>query len=277
MNKVFKVIWNHTLQCFVVTSEFARNFGKVKSVCSGVSNESSSKPSLFKSPRSKLAIIASSVFVSNLTSAYALDIQSYNPTDNDQLFGQYIVTSGGQVLGNDSSGKGFNAFEEGLSGREYDTVQQAFDEGRIASGEVGHDGIGLILPAKKSITYFDPITQTEVALPVYDSNDLTVTDIDSHGFYRAESVGDGQYINMRIATVKSGGNLTVDIGSHDSDWKNQSENQFKSNFKGSNVFDVESGGTLNYDSKTVINNNPEFANASVAGAVKTLHFNEVTF
>lgn len=31
MNKVYKVIWNRTKQCYIVVSEFAKQAGKVKS------------------------------------------------------------------------------------------------------------------------------------------------------------------------------------------------------------------------------------------------------
>lgn len=31
MNKVYKVIWNRTKQCYIVVSEFAKRVGKVKS------------------------------------------------------------------------------------------------------------------------------------------------------------------------------------------------------------------------------------------------------
>ena len=31
MNKVYKVIWNRTKQCYIVVSEFAKRAGKVKS------------------------------------------------------------------------------------------------------------------------------------------------------------------------------------------------------------------------------------------------------
>ncbi|WP_183271452.1 autotransporter outer membrane beta-barrel domain-containing protein, partial [Buttiauxella sp. A111] len=278
MNKFFKVIWSTSLQCFVVTSELARNFGAVKSANSVVSNEVSRNTSSFKLSRSLLARLISSALVLHATSAFALDIQSYNPTDNDDLFGQHIISSGGQVLTNDASGKGFNALERGDAGLVKESIQHAVDDDRITSGSAGHGGQAFRLPSKESITYFDPITQTQVALPVYNSNDLTTTDIDSFYVYRPEAVGDKQYINMRIATVKSGGDLTVDIGSHGSDWESQAENQFNAIFKNGNVFDVEAGGTLNYNSKTHIDHiSPGIGALDENGAIASISFNEITY
>ncbi|WP_373101214.1 MULTISPECIES: YadA-like family protein [Pasteurellaceae] len=71
MNKVFKVIWNHTTQSFVVVSELANNRGKIKS---SVSDGAKSRLSVFRFAGQLSAVAFSLIsFSSSVNAAISMD------------------------------------------------------------------------------------------------------------------------------------------------------------------------------------------------------------
>lgn len=179
-----------------------------------------------------------------------------------------MVVTGNETLTNNSSGQGYDAISKGDSGYTSEKLQDAIDDGRVLNpNDVVLDGSDMNLPSKTtSITYTDPVTGAQITTNVYDSNGITEKSISDIDYNYAQGVQDGQYINTRIATVQSGGDLTVNVGTVDAasdpDWMNKAENQFADiNFKESNIYEVEDGGSLTYASKTYIRNNPLVASS----------------
>lgn len=226
MNKMYKLKWHASTGAWIPVSEISR--GKTK-----------------KTIKACAAVILSlSAF-----NTYAAEISEYNPTDNDDKSGQFIIESGSsQTLTG-----GYDVIESGLSGYSTKSVSQLEQDGRIVSGHVGMDAESLTMPSKaKTVTFYDRITGTNATVKVYDSSLISGKKVDDTLISMAKAVGDEQYTDMRIATVQSGADLSVNVGSTGSDWMDDPANHFSAIFKESNVYDVEDGGTLNYASKTIL-------------------------
>lgn len=256
MNKVFKVIWNHSLQCFVVTSELARNLGKVKSAAI---NPEISEADMNKSAglsRSLLALLISSVLGMHATAANAIEITVNTTNPEDTNIGT-IVTDISNLVGS------FNAIKPGKPGFETITLGQARDRGIILTPEQASYvdlNIFKIGDQTTAISYTDSTTQNTVTLNTFDNDKMSTYAAKDFNITPSVAVGaNGQYIDKRFFQVKDGGELTVQAGQSVSDWTNDSANQFSAYMKGtqkgvttSSAFLVNAGSTLNYDTKTVV-------------------------
>lgn len=254
MNLIYKIKWCAHRQTWIAVSEFAR--GKVKGALRGG--------------------VISVVALSGVTAAFADEIQNYNPYDNDDEVGAIIVT-GNSTFTNNSAGEGFNALETGDSGRGTTTIGEAYENGQIneSADVVGIGQDSMTLPGKNAIaTYYDPVTQTTVSVPVYNSDYITDQSVDDISVAVIKPVGDAQYVDMRLATVQSGGTLDVNVGSTGDNWMDDPANTFNANIKESTVFMTEDGGTTNYNSKTIVHVNPSY---SSAGQAASTNYNITTY
>lgn len=116
---------------------------------------------------------------------------------------------------------------------------------------------------------------------VYDSNNFAANSVGDLTTYLGVGVGDGQYVNMKLATVKSGGTLDVNVGSTGSDWASNPANIFNAVTKVSGVYNVESSASdtkdavLNYNAKTIVQSGSVGNVANNAG--KDYNFDTATY
>ena len=158
MNKIFKVIWNHSLQCFVVVSELAR--GKLKTDSTIKMNENAPKNQF------KISLLSTSLLmaISGYAQAADITVHDFKPTDpfEEVIVGSSILTGS------------FAGIQKGESGSKWTTLGQAKADGLITGDSaqwVDHD-IFRIGSQTKSINYIDPVTGNTVTMKVYDNNDI---------------------------------------------------------------------------------------------------------
>lgn len=246
MNKIFKVIWNHSLQCFVVVSELAR--GKIKTDSTIKMNENAPKNQF------KISLLSTSLLmaISGYAQAADITVHDFKPTDP---FEEVIVGSS-NLTGS------FAGIQKGESGSKWTTLGQAKADGLITGDSaqwVDHD-IFRIGSQTKSINYIDPVTGNTVTMKVYDNNDIQTEPAADFRITISTPVGkDGQYVDRNFYQIGSGASLDVNVGKTTGNWVGAAENQFnvilKSSSKtknNSSAFHVTDGGQLNYLSKTVV-------------------------
>lgn len=140
----------------------------------------------------------------------AVTLQAFNPVDNDGLVGSQTV-SGGSVI--DLTGNQF--FQPGIDGSVNTTLGTLQGMNRIVNdhGVIGANRLD-IGPANFGITIPDPTTGGNTTFQVYNPASLVaLAPIDSNTTVAdVVDVQDNQYINTRIADVKTGGTLNVNIG-----------------------------------------------------------------
>ncbi|MEG2432534.1 MAG: hypothetical protein RSB25_12860, partial [Acinetobacter sp.] len=182
----------------------------------------------------------------------------YLPSTNANGAGQLVVGDD-ETMNIVNGTKGYGSIASGASGFKTMTIQQAMDNGYISSGSENINLTQTTLGGRThSIQYVDPITGASRTIQVYDSNNFAANSVGDLTTYLAVGVGDGQYVNMKLATVKSGGTLDVNVGSTGSDWASNPANIFNAITKVSGVYNVESSASdtkdavLNYNAKTIV-------------------------
>lgn len=187
MNKVFRVVRNSATGLWAVTSELAK--GRCKA-----GKRLTLLPSLLMAP-----------FM--VGDALGESIQPYNPYDNDNKSGALIVSNG-----DSKTLDGALSFEKGISASTSKTLGQLESEGAIVSGSVGGKII-LDMSARAGVAVVDKATGANVIASVYDNSKMVSTNVRDRTMPVYQSVGDGQYIDMRLGTVDAtGGDLTINLG-----------------------------------------------------------------
>ncbi|MCT4708738.1 ESPR domain-containing protein, partial [Enterobacteriaceae bacterium H11S18] len=246
MNKSYKVIWNASLQDWVVTSEFASG-KKKKSKTSSISGK-------LKGAAALITLIGS---FAPFSIGYASDIAipGFTPEKNSHLNGQIIVSSDDTLFNNGSMG--FNSFQQGELSYKTSSIKDLAAAGKITSGNEYLDDNTLALGGKlKQISYIDAVTHTNKTTTVYDNDIIAERSISDSNTTTNISVGEGQYVNTNLATVLEGGKLTVKVGETDSDWINNPANNLNAIIKESSIFLAQTDDTsstdavINYDAKT---------------------------
>jgi autotransporter family porin len=239
MNKAYRLVWNESLQDWVVAGEFASGKKKTKTI---------------KSARAwQAAIIAAGLLSSGLAFADS-EVTATNPTTPT-----YVFNADGTLI--QGGGTGFAELAQGAMGTTYMSFADAKAKGYITAGA---ENYGAPILRKGSltnvVTYTDPVTHNQVTMNAYQNSTMSSPVFGSSGFQAAVAVGpDGQYVDKNIYEVKSGADVGVQVGATDSNWLSNSANRVNLVMKGtdasnvtSSVFSVDDGGTLNYDSKTLV-------------------------
>ncbi|MGV4201159.1 autotransporter outer membrane beta-barrel domain-containing protein [Citrobacter murliniae] len=280
MNKIYKVVWSVSRSCAVVVSELANR--------SGASVETNSDVGIrvnnYRFNLSTLALsIIGAVFATQSVNALAADyvLPEYTPYTNSNGVGQLVVGDG-ETMNIVTGAKGYGSIASGASGFQTMTIQQAMDSGYISSGSENINLKQTTLGGRThSIQYVDPVTGASRTIQVYDSNNFSTNNIGDLTTYLGVAVGNGQYVNMKLATVKSGGELDVNIGSKGNDWAEHTENKFNAVTKVSGIYNVETSASdtkdavLNYNSKTIVQSGSIGNVADTSG--KTFSFNTATY
>ncbi|AJJ63777.1 autotransporter outer membrane beta-barrel domain-containing protein [Yersinia aldovae] len=264
MNKTYQIIWNANTQQWIVASELAG--GKKKSKSSKLAKFCHS------------LIISGSLSLTGAASADALEVAKFSPKDG----GQSQVVIGVDVL-TQGSGNGFADIIKGDIGYRTMTLSYALANGYITSGAEYISQDMLKFGAQtQNVSYTDPITHSQQTVATYNNNAMSISSAADFAFPNNYAIGpDGQYVDRTLYTVQQGGNLSVDVGSVDSNWMNNQANQITAIMKGSQnntatsaVFKVATdassvaNATLDYISKTVVelgNVNNNAYNADSAG------------
>lgn len=245
MNKVFKVIWNSRLNIFVVASELARGY------CKSTAGNTSFG-SLLKYPlMSALAVSISCILT---TGTFAADLQVYDFSPQDPF--EEIISGSTHLTG------GFSGIQRGETGYTWTTLGQAREDGLITgdSGQWVDKDIFRMGSQTKSINYTDPVTGSTVTMKVYDNNDMQTEAAKDFRVVVSQPVGkDGQYVDRNLYQVGAGASLDVDVGQKTGNWVGAADNQFNVIMKSSvntqnlsSAYHVTNGGSLNYQSKTVV-------------------------
>ncbi|EFH7722440.1 autotransporter outer membrane beta-barrel domain-containing protein [Escherichia coli] len=223
MNKIYKVIWNHSTQQWDVVSELTGNKKKCKSA------------------RLNLALAAALFTGSmavNCSSAFA-DISldsAWRPAQNNNLVGAATVN------GTTENIIGPTSVVSGSSGLVGMTVDEAKAEGYITSGD---DLTGLLHidtgGRTKNIQYWDTTTGAYRTVQVYDNNVFSQREAGSSAQERINGFApDATFFNKtRFVTVTNGGTANIDVGA-DFISRNFNDTQFA-------VADG-AGSTVNWDS-----------------------------
>lgn len=212
------------------------------------------------------------VGTSMISSAFAEDIQAYNPFDNDDQVGALIVSDGihTSLDNNRDTNQGYDIITPGEHGTsEVTTIGDAFSSGYISEDaeSIGIGKTSMSLSGKTATaTYVDPVTHQQITVPVYDSSNISSQNVDDLSIKVWEPVGDAQYVDMRLATVESGGVLDINVGNDSEDWMTDSSNIFNANIKESSVYSAQGSGIINYNSKTIVNVNPVYVQSGLLGA-----------
>jgi outer membrane autotransporter barrel domain len=270
MNKVFKVIWSTALNCAVVVSELTKGH---KVTATAESAESKNTPCVQKFSLSKIARYVAGVLLS-ITSAFSFaenyTIADYIPTDNSYGNGQVVV--GNNMTDVITTGeKGYGSINSGAGGYVQMTIKDALDNGYVTSGaEYVNQQETNLGGHTKTVQYVDPVTGSTRTIQVYDNENFETKSVADLTTYINVATGTNQYVDMKLATVTSGGTLDVNVGSMGSDWVSNAENTFNAVTKMTHVYNVESNSSdtkdavLNYNSKTIVRsgNNANVANAA---------------
>ena len=95
MNKIYKIIWNHTRQCYVVVAEIARNRGKnnVRTIVEGLAAHSLSRAGRWALPLVTAGLLLQNVpgFASTITDKSGKNI--VNGTGVHDIYAQELVTN----------------------------------------------------------------------------------------------------------------------------------------------------------------------------------------
>lgn len=249
MNKVFKVIWNTRLRIFVVASELARGN---RSVSTTIIDTSDNRKSLFCYPSASILAIAIAGIMCSNASAATLQVYDFSPQDptNQIINGSTYLTGS------------FAGIQRGEAGSGWTTLGQAREDGLITgdSAQWVDKDIFRIGSQTKSINYVDPVTGSTVTMNVYDNNDMQTEAAKDFRVVVSQPVGkDGQYVDRDLYQIGAGASLDVDVGTKTGNWVGAADNQFnvimKSSIANQNLssaFLVTDGGSLTYQSKTVV-------------------------
>lgn len=171
-----------------------------------------------------------------------------------------------EVAGQQTLVGGFNSISHGAEGYTQMKLQDAYGQGFLIKDPNYADYIKLenikLGSQNKVVTYTDETTHTQRSVKVYDSTAMNNEKIaDFVVNVTTKDIGsDAQYVDTNVYSVDGAANtLTVDVGKASSDWKTDSQNLAYMIMKGteankttSSMFAVKNGGTLNYDTKTLV-------------------------
>lgn len=241
MNKSYKIIWNESLQDWVVAGEFAA--GKKKTKTSRLI-------------RAWVAgLIGSASLISSSAFAADLEVTPFTPTSDT------IVISGNDNL-IQGNGKGFAELLGNDRGYRAISIKDALAQGILTNGTEYADAFNIQQGNLSGTTIItDPVTGNKKTINVYDNNAMIETSLANFNFANHYDVGvDGQYVDKFIYNVSPGGILNVDVGNNSAGWVNSSENFVNIVMKSSSgalkttsaVYEIDGDGTLNYDSKTIV-------------------------
>ncbi|CNM05152.1 autotransporter outer membrane beta-barrel domain-containing protein [Yersinia frederiksenii] len=277
MNRVFKVIWNSALGRYDVASEFSKSGKKTKSFCSGIvdTNLGLTSPSRL----SQIAITL--MFTLGASSAFAADISVPVFTPEVQ-FEQTFTGQGNTLSGSFSNiARGDAGFKNSKLG-DIPPENFLYGAGSLISKNIFNLGDMV------TETFLDPKgTGALITINVYSSTAMSIKPLADFIGSVSYAVGEnGQYVNRNLFHVQDSSDLTVNVGSKEVGWVNDSSNYFSAILKGglksetalttSSGFYVDSttsaqNTVLNYNAKTVVNlgnnsNNIRDSTTSVANA-----------
>ncbi|EFC0652081.1 autotransporter outer membrane beta-barrel domain-containing protein [Escherichia coli] len=238
MNKIYKVIWNHSTQQWDVVSELTGNKKKCKSARLNLT---------------LAAALFTGAMTVNCSSAFA-DISldsAWRPAQNNNLVGAATVN------GTTENIIGPTSVVSGSSGLVSMTVDEAKAEGYITSGD---DLTGLLHidtgGRTKNIQYWDTTTGAYRTVQVYDNNVFSQREAGSSAQERINGFApDATFFNKtRFVTVTNGGTANIDVGA-----------DFIGRYFNDTQFAVAdgAGSTVNWDSV----NNFEFVISAVGYAL----------
>ncbi len=252
MNKIYKVIWNHSTQQWDVVSELTGNKKKCKSA----------RLNLVLA-----AVLFTSVMVGNCSSAFA-DISlapAWRPAQNNNFVGAATVD------GTTENITGPTSVVSASSGLVSMTVDEAKAKGYITSGD---DLTGLLHintgGRTKNIQYWDKTTGAYRTAQVYDNNVFSQREAGSSTQERISGfASDAAFFHKtRFVTVTNGGTANVSVGAA----------HIGTNFNDSQLAVADgAGSTVNWDSV----NNFEFVISAVGYPINywnySRHVNESNF
>ncbi len=256
MNRIFNVIWSSVLKCMIVVSELSGNKSRIQSQVNNTNYFTVNRNKYFLLSATCSAVLLGLAGISDVSAA-TLNVPVYTPEANSELQGQYIITGNDTLT--DNGTMGYNAFARGKSSYTTQTLQEILAEGFITSGAEYVNDDRLMLGGKsQSISYTDPVTGAVKTMTVYDSDGMSVDSMADFERTVITGVGrHGQYVNMRLATIRSGGTLNVNVGSTAPDWYKDPRNFLNILLKNSAVYQAEadpaatSDAVINYNSKTI--------------------------
>jgi autotransporter family porin len=240
MNKSYKIVWSESTQQWVVAGEFASGKKKTKTL------------RLSRAWQASLLLAGS--MAANAWAA-DIDVTPYSPTS--PMFG--VFGSDNLIQG---AGAGFAEWTGNDPGFKKISVKDAVAQGIITKGQEYADKFNIQFGNRSNtVTIVDPVTGNGQTVNVYDSDSMFEKSLAEYTFANHYDVGpDGQYLDKVIYDVTPGATLNVNVGAGQSDWVNDPANFVNIIMKSSNardeitsaVYNVDSGGTLNYSGKTVV-------------------------
>ncbi|MCU6420513.1 autotransporter outer membrane beta-barrel domain-containing protein [Klebsiella aerogenes] len=246
MNKSYKIIWNESLQDWIVAGEFALGKSKTK-----VSRAVKAWRAGF------LGALAAAALPH---SAFAENLSVYNFSNTDP-FEQVIHGTDNTLTGS------FAGINTGKSGFQSMSLEKAKEQGYVATNAdlIGAAGVDILrMPQQTTSVDFKDITGKSQTMNVFDSAAIKAESLADFNVQVSLPVGEnGQYVDRNLYTVGAGSSLDVQVGATEGDWVNNSDNNLyaimKSSVKNQNkssVFHVTSSGegnaSLNYLSKSVV-------------------------
>jgi len=243
MNKSYKIVWNESVQDWVVASEFASGKKKTK---------------VSRAIRAwRVGLLSGAALLTMPALAEDINISVLHPEDH---------AASVEVAGQQTLVGGFNSISHGAEGYTQMKLQDAYEQGFLTKDPNYADYIKLenikLGSQNKVVTYTDETTHTQRSVKVYDSTAMNNEKIaDFVVNVTTKDIGsDAQYVDTNVYSVDGAANtLTVDVGKASSDWKTDSQNLAYMIMKGteankttSSMFAVKNGGTLNYDTKTLV-------------------------
>ena len=239
MNKAYKIIWNESLQDWVVTGEFAS--GKKKTKTSRLIRAW------------KASLIGCATIASVAAHAADIDVQNVRPEDHAsaiQISGDTNLTGSFKNIATGEKGYINMSFRDAVNGGYIADGAQYVDEGNLKLGS-----------QNKVVTYTDPVTHVQRSVKVYDNTAMSNDPIADFMVNVTQKgvAADAQYVDKKFYSIDGAGNqLTVSVGKDNADWATSAANRAGMILKGtkagvttSAVFDASNGGTVNYDTKTI--------------------------
>ncbi|HCB3345840.1 TPA: autotransporter outer membrane beta-barrel domain-containing protein, partial [Klebsiella aerogenes] len=238
MNKSYKILWNESLQDWVVAGEFAS--GKKKTKTSRLIRAW------------KASLIGSAAIASVAAHAADIDVQNVRPEDHASVI---------QISGDTNLTGSFKNIATGEKGYDEMSFRNAVDGGYIADGAQYVDEGNLKLGSQNKIVTYTDAAHVQRSVKVYDNTAMSNEPI--AGFEvkvtKKGVAADAQYVDKKFYSIDGAGNqLTVSVGKDNADWATSAANRAGMILKGtkagettSAVFDVSNGGTVNYDTKTI--------------------------
>ena len=244
MNTVYRVVWNVGLGAWVVASELARTRR-------GIASRLLSRPL-------RRALLASALFAlcgGGAAFAQNVTLAQYNPQLNDNLVGATVVAPGATV-----NLSGPQQFIAGDSGARNTTLGALLAINRVLSGSQWIGALRLNPGSQNfGVTIPDPITGgTRVTSTFATANLVPVAPITNATPVPDDvNVNGAQYINMRVATINSGGGtLNVNIGGAAGSLSTASTNAWTIAAKQSSLFYADgtagNASTINWNSNNRI-------------------------